>query len=58
MVNIILGPIGFCFGVSKAVEEIEKRLLKKEKLFSDGEVIHNKNVVEKLQQLGLVIEKE
>ena len=58
MVNIILGPIGFCFGVSKAVEEVEKRLSRGEKLFSDGEVIHNKNVVERLQRFGLSIEKE
>jgi len=56
-VNIILGPVGFCFGVSKAIDQIKKGLLAGEYLFTDGEVIHNKNVVQELEKLGLVVEK-
>ncbi|HCI29007.1 MAG TPA: 4-hydroxy-3-methylbut-2-enyl diphosphate reductase, partial [Fervidobacterium sp.] len=47
-VNIILGPVGFCFGVSKAIDQIKKGLLAGEYLFTDGEVVHNKNVVQEL----------
>ncbi|MCX6301537.1 MAG: 4-hydroxy-3-methylbut-2-enyl diphosphate reductase [Bacteroidia bacterium] len=45
---------GFCFGVQNAVEVVEKALLKGEKVFSLGSIVHNDKEVERLSALGLV----
>ena len=45
---------GFCFGVQNAVEIAEKALLKGEKVFSLGPIVHNDKEVERLSKLGLV----
>jgi len=45
---------GFCFGVQNAVEIAEKTLLKGEKVFSLGPIVHNDKEVERLSALGLV----
>ena len=45
---------GFCFGVRNAVEIAEKALLKGEKVFSLGPIVHNDKEVERLSSLGLV----
>lgn len=45
---------GFCFGVQNAVEVAEKALLKGEKVFSLGPIVHNDKEVERLSKLGLV----
>lgn len=45
---------GFCFGVQNAVEIAEKALLKGEKVFSLGPIVHNDREVERLADLGLV----
>jgi 4-hydroxy-3-methylbut-2-en-1-yl diphosphate reductase len=45
---------GFCFGVQNAVEIAEKTLLKGEKVFSLGPIVHNDKEVERLSTLGLV----
>ncbi len=45
---------GFCFGVRNAVEIAEKALLKGEKVFSLGPIVHNDKEVERLSLLGLV----
>jgi 4-hydroxy-3-methylbut-2-enyl diphosphate reductase len=45
---------GFCFGVQNAVEIAEKALLKGEKVFSLGPIVHNDKEVERLSALGLV----
>ena len=44
---------GFCFGVQNAVEIAEKALLKGEKVFSLGPIVHNDREVERLALLGL-----
>ena len=44
---------GFCFGVQNAVEIAEKALLKGEKVFSLGPIVHNDKEVERLSGLGL-----
>ncbi len=51
--EIIAGQYGFCFGVDNAVSKIIYLLNKGENLFTDGEVVHNKNVFEELKRLGL-----
>jgi 4-hydroxy-3-methylbut-2-en-1-yl diphosphate reductase len=45
---------GFCFGVQNAVEIAEKALLKGEKVFSLGQIVHNDKEVDRLSSLGLV----
>ncbi len=45
---------GFCFGVQNAVEVAENALLKGEKVFSLGSIVHNDEEVERLSALGLV----
>lgn len=50
--DVVIGPYGFCFGVQNAVETIEK-LLKQHRVYTDGDVVHNRNVVERLKKMGL-----
>jgi 4-hydroxy-3-methylbut-2-enyl diphosphate reductase len=45
---------GFCFGVQNAVKIAEKALLKGEKVFSLGSIVHNDKEVERLSSLGLI----
>lgn len=45
---------GFCFGVQNAVEIAERALLRGEKVFSLGPIVHNDKEVERLSALGLV----
>ncbi len=45
---------GFCFGVQNAVEIAEKALLKGEKVFSLGPIVHNDKEVDRLSALGLL----
>jgi len=44
---------GFCFGVMNAVEIAEKALLRGEKVYSLGPIVHNDKEVERLVSLGL-----
>ncbi|MCX6254908.1 MAG: 4-hydroxy-3-methylbut-2-enyl diphosphate reductase [Bacteroidia bacterium] len=44
---------GFCFGVQNAVEIAEKALLRGERVFSLGPIVHNDKEVERLSGLGL-----
>jgi 4-hydroxy-3-methylbut-2-enyl diphosphate reductase len=54
MVVDIDNQSGFCFGVQNAVEIAEKALLRGEKVFSLGPIVHNDKEVERLSILGLV----
>ena len=46
---------GFCGGVKAAVLKADKILNDDKKLYSYGEIIHNKDVVEKLKDKGMII---
>lgn len=46
---------GFCSGVKIAVDKANKTLDEEKKLYSYGEIIHNKDVVEKLNNKGLIV---
>ena len=46
---------GFCGGVKAAVLKADKILTEEHKLYSYGEIIHNKDVVEKLKDKGMVV---
>lgn len=47
--------MGFCFGVKKAVDSAMNILEEDNKLYSYGEIIHNKDVVNLLEGKGLVV---
>lgn len=47
--------MGFCFGVKNAVDCAIKALDEEGKVYSYGEIIHNKDVVNKLANKGLVV---
>ena len=54
--EIIVGKnAGFCYGVKRAVdganEELEKQ---RESIYCLGEIVHNKNVVKKLEEQGMI----
>lgn len=51
---ILAENAGFCFGVKRAVEMTEKALTDYEKVYIDGDLIHNRSVTEKLEALGLM----
>lgn len=52
--EIILGKTaGFCYGVKRAVEETEKAIKKETSLFCLGELVHNKQVINNLQEKGV-----
>jgi 4-hydroxy-3-methylbut-2-en-1-yl diphosphate reductase len=46
---------GFCWGVVRAVDFAEKELMKPQKLYSLGDIIHNPVEIERLDGLGLKI---
>ena len=53
--EIIVGKTaGFCYGVKRAVEGATEEITKaKEKIYCLGEIVHNKQVIKKLQDLGI-----
>jgi 4-hydroxy-3-methylbut-2-enyl diphosphate reductase len=52
--KIIVGKMaGFCSGVQRAIEGVKNELTKNEKLYCLGEIIHNQEVVESLEQYGM-----
>lgn len=51
--EIVVGKnAGFCYGVERAVNGA-KEVLKKEKVFGLGEIVHNKDVVKDLENQGM-----
>lgn len=52
--KIIIGKTaGFCFGVANAVQKSKKELLKNNEVYCLGELVHNKQVTEKLKEEGM-----
>ena len=53
--EIIIGKTaGFCFGVANAVNKTKEQLKTKKNIFCLGELVHNKQVTEELENEGLV----
>lgn len=46
--------IGFCFGVNNAVKKAIEELNTSKKLYCYGDIIHNKDVIDKLSHMGMV----
>ncbi|MGN1299432.1 MAG: 4-hydroxy-3-methylbut-2-enyl diphosphate reductase [Candidatus Scatovivens sp.] len=56
MEMIIGKTAGFCFGVKNAVEKTTEQLINNNKeIYCLGELVHNRQVVEKLEKLGLKV---
>ena len=54
--EIIIGKnAGFCYGVKNAVVNTEEQLKENKNIYCLGELVHNKQVVEKLENSGLKI---
>lgn len=53
--NIIVGKnAGFCFGVKRAVEGSLKEITNNKKIYCLGELVHNNEVINKLQEKGII----
>lgn len=53
--EIIIGKTaGFCFGVANAVNKTKEQLKDKKNIFCLGELVHNKQVTQELENEGLV----
>ncbi|MCT4663525.1 MAG: bifunctional 4-hydroxy-3-methylbut-2-enyl diphosphate reductase/30S ribosomal protein S1 [Tissierellales bacterium] len=46
---------GFCYGVKKSIELVERTLSENEEVYSIGPVIHNAQIIEKLEESGLKV---
>ena len=46
---------GFCFGVSRAVETVEKAAAEGRRVVTLGPIIHNRHVVDKFSQMGVQV---
>ncbi len=46
---------GFCFGVRRAVEQVEEQLRRGKKVYTYGPIIHNEEVVKKFEKKGVRI---
>ena len=54
--EIIVGnTAGFCYGVKNAVEKTLEELKKDKNIYCLGEIVHNRNVVNDLEQKGLKV---
>ena len=52
--EVIVGKTaGFCYGVKRAVEGAKKVVKESENVYGLGEIVHNKDVVEQLENLGM-----
>ena len=57
--EIILGKTaGFCYGVRNAVQKTEEKLKEHNQLFCLGELVHNGQVIKKLEKSGLKLVEE
>lgn len=54
-VKITIGKnAGFCYGVSRAVEGAHEALKENKTLYCLGEIVHNKEVIKELEDMGLI----
>jgi len=51
---IVADTAGFCSGVKRAIQQVQKDLQKREQIFCLGEIIHNRQVVEHLRDSGMI----
>ncbi|MBO5454298.1 MAG: bifunctional 4-hydroxy-3-methylbut-2-enyl diphosphate reductase/30S ribosomal protein S1 [Clostridia bacterium] len=52
---ILAETAGFCFGVNRAVEILDRTVAENNKVYTLGEIIHNSYVVEKYRSKGAIV---
>lgn len=52
---IVAEDIGFCFGVQRALQMIGSKVTSREKIYTLGDVVHNKSVAKSLEQKGVKV---
>ena len=52
---ITANPTGLCFGVKRAINTLERELIKEKVVYAIGSPIHNPQEIERLEALGLVV---
>ena len=52
---LVAETAGFCFGVKRSVDEAERILGESGRLKSFGELVHNRDVIERLQDKGMIV---
>ena len=53
--EVVVGKLaGFCPGVESTIKRAEKLLEEKEKIYCLGEIVHNSQVIEKLENKGMI----
>lgn len=53
-IEIIIGKTaGFCYGVKRAVDGAKNELKKNNRLYGLGEIVHNQQVIQELENLGM-----
>lgn len=52
---IVAEDIGFCFGVQRALQMIDSKITGCEKIYTLGDVVHNKSVIKSLEQKGVKV---
>lgn len=52
---VIASPTGICFGVKRAVKNLEEALRDKGKVYALGSPMHNPQEIERLKKMGLVV---
>lgn len=57
MEYILAKSAGFCFGVKRGVEIADKFLTENKTVYSLGHMIHNKCVIEKFEEKGMIVEE-
>lgn len=55
---IVADDTGFCFGVQRALQMIDSKVTNHEKIYTFGDVVHNKSVIRSLEQKGIKILQE
>jgi 4-hydroxy-3-methylbut-2-enyl diphosphate reductase len=55
MIVILADPTGLCFGVKRAIEELERSINSRGKVYALGSPIHNPQEVKRLEGMGLVV---
>ena len=54
--EIIVGKTaGFCYGVKNAVDKTKESVQKQKETYCLGELVHNKQVTQSLEEQGLII---
>ncbi|MBQ5684096.1 MAG: 4-hydroxy-3-methylbut-2-enyl diphosphate reductase, partial [Clostridia bacterium] len=55
---IVAEHAGFCFGVERAIDQIEEYLKTQPNVYAMGQVVHNNAVNERLEEMGLHFEED